>query len=49
MHRLGRPEEAAAAIRFVAGPDAGFMTGQTIRVDGGWASLNQSPEGMRFP
>lgn len=49
MHRLGRPQEAAAAIRFVAGPDAAFMTGQTLRVDGGWASLNQAPEGMRFP
>ena len=49
LHRLGRPEEAVAAIRFVAGPDAGFMTGQTLRVDGGWASLNQTPEGMRFP
>jgi len=49
LHRLGRPKEAAAAIRFVAGPDAGFMTGQTLRVDGGWASLNQAPEGMRFP
>jgi 3-oxoacyl-[acyl-carrier protein] reductase len=49
FHRLGRPEEAAAAIRFVASPDAEFMTGQTLRVDGGWASLNQAPEGMRFP
>ena len=49
MGRLARPEEVAAAIRFVAGPDAGFMTGQTIRVDGGWASLNQTPDGMRFP
>jgi 3-oxoacyl-[acyl-carrier protein] reductase len=48
LHRLGRPDEAAAAIRFVASPDAGFMTGQTLRVDGGWASLNQAPEGMRF-
>lgn len=48
MGRLGRPAEAAAAIRFVAGPDAGFMTGQTIRVDGGWASLHQAPDGMRF-
>lgn len=49
MGRLARPDEVAAAIRFVAGPDAGFMTGQTIRVDGGWASLNQAPDGMRFP
>jgi 3-oxoacyl-[acyl-carrier protein] reductase len=42
-------DEAAAAIRFVAGPEADFMTGQSLRVDGGWASLNQAPEGMRFP
>jgi 3-oxoacyl-[acyl-carrier protein] reductase len=48
LHRWGTPAEAAAAIRFVAGPDAAFMTGQTIRVDGGWASLNQAPEGMTF-
>jgi 3-oxoacyl-[acyl-carrier protein] reductase len=48
-HRLAKPSEVAAAIRFVAGPDAAFMTGQTLRVDGGWASLNQAPEGMRFP
>jgi 3-oxoacyl-[acyl-carrier protein] reductase len=48
-HRFARPSEVAAAIRFVARPGAGFMTGQTLRVDGGWASLNQAPEGMRFP
>jgi len=49
VHRFASPQEVAAAIRFVAGPDAGFMTGQTLRVDGGWSSLNQAPEGMRFP
>jgi 3-oxoacyl-[acyl-carrier protein] reductase len=49
VRRFASPDEVAAAIRFVAGPDAAFMTGQTLRVDGGWASLNQSPEGMRFP
>ena len=49
VHRFARPTEVAAAIRFVAGPDAAFMTGQTLRVDGGWSSLNQAPEGMRFP
>ena len=47
-HRFARPSEVAAAIRFLAGPDSAFMTGQTLRVDGGWASLNQAPEGMRF-
>ena len=46
--RLGTPAEAAAAIRFLAGPASDFMTGQTMRVDGGWASLNQAPDGMRF-
>ena len=40
--------EAAAAIAFVAGPGAAFMTGTSLRVDGGWASLNQAPDGMRF-
>lgn len=47
--RLVTPAEVAAAVRFVAGPEAGFMTGATLRVDGGWASLNQAPDGMRFP
>lgn len=38
MKRLGRPEEVAAAIAFLAGEKAGFITGQTLFVDGG-ASL----------
>jgi 3-oxoacyl-[acyl-carrier protein] reductase len=48
-HRFIEPAETAAAIRFLVGPDSAFMTGQAIRVDGGWASLNQAPDGMRFP
>lgn len=47
--RFVLPEEVAAGVLFVAGPDAGFMTGQSLRVDAGWASLNQAPDGMRFP
>jgi NAD(P)-dependent dehydrogenase (short-subunit alcohol dehydrogenase family) len=35
MRRLGRPEEVAAAIEFLLSEDAGFITGQTIFVDGG--------------
>jgi NAD(P)-dependent dehydrogenase (short-subunit alcohol dehydrogenase family) len=35
MRRLGRPEEIAAAIEFLLSEDAGFITGQTLFVDGG--------------
>jgi NAD(P)-dependent dehydrogenase (short-subunit alcohol dehydrogenase family) len=35
LGRQGDPEEQAAAIAFLAGPDASFITGQTINVDGG--------------
>jgi 3-oxoacyl-[acyl-carrier protein] reductase len=33
--RRGRPEDVAAAVRFVCGPAAGFITGQNIQVNGG--------------
>jgi len=33
--RVGRPEEAAAAIAFFASEDAGYITGQTLGVNGG--------------
>jgi 2-hydroxycyclohexanecarboxyl-CoA dehydrogenase len=35
MRRLGRPEEVAAAVAFLASEDAGFITGQTLSVSGG--------------
>jgi NAD(P)-dependent dehydrogenase (short-subunit alcohol dehydrogenase family) len=35
MGRLGQPEEIAAAIAFLLSEDAGFITGQTLFVDGG--------------
>ncbi|MGQ7792026.1 SDR family NAD(P)-dependent oxidoreductase [Faunimonas sp. B44] len=37
MGRIGRPEEVAAAIVFLASPAATFTTGQCISVDGGAA------------
>jgi 3-oxoacyl-[acyl-carrier protein] reductase len=33
--RIGRPEEVAAAVTFLASESAGFVTGATIAVDGG--------------
>jgi len=35
MNRLGRPEDVAGVFAFLAGPDASFITGQTIVCDGG--------------
>ena len=36
LKRRGTNEELAAAVSFLAGPDASFVTGQTLNVDGGW-------------
>lgn len=33
--RLGQPADIAAAVEFLAGTDSGFITGQSIIVDGG--------------
>jgi len=35
MRRLGRPEEVAAVVRFLASREASYVTGATIKVDGG--------------
>lgn len=35
--RRGVPEDIAAAVTYLVSDQAGFITGQTINVDGGWA------------
>jgi 3-oxoacyl-[acyl-carrier protein] reductase len=35
LGRFGRPEEIAAACAFLASPAAGYITGQTLHVNGG--------------
>jgi 3-oxoacyl-[acyl-carrier protein] reductase len=37
MGRIGRPEEIAAGVVFLAGPGATFVTGHTLAVNGGAA------------
>ena len=35
LERMGRPEDIAPVVRFLAGPGAAYITGQTLVVDGG--------------
>ena len=35
LERLGQPEDIAAAVAFLAGPDAGWINGQVLRANGG--------------
>jgi 3-oxoacyl-[acyl-carrier protein] reductase len=35
MRRFGKPEEVSAAVRFLACPQAAYITGSVIKIDGG--------------
>lgn len=43
LGRLGTPEDIGAAVRFLAGPEASWITGQLLGVDGGH-SLRRGPD-----
>ena len=36
LGRYGQPHEVASLVAFLAGPEATYITGTTINVDGGW-------------
>ncbi len=35
LKRLGQPEDIAAVVAFLAGPDSGWISGQNLSADGG--------------
>lgn len=43
LGRAGEPDDIAAAVRFLAGPESAWMTGQSFAVDGG-QELRKNPD-----
>jgi 3-oxoacyl-[acyl-carrier protein] reductase len=37
LERLGQPEDIANVVSFIAGPDGGWVNGQVLRANGGFA------------
>jgi len=41
--RCGLPEDAAAALLYLVSPQAGMVSGHTLMIDGGWATVGHLP------
>ena len=39
LRRIGKPEDVAGAVLFLASDAAGFITGQTLSVSGGYTMM----------
>jgi NAD(P)-dependent dehydrogenase (short-subunit alcohol dehydrogenase family) len=40
MGRAARADEIAEAVYYLASPRSSFVTGEVLRVDGGWAAYH---------
>jgi 3-oxoacyl-[acyl-carrier protein] reductase len=38
LHRFGRGDEIAGMVAYLAGPEAGFITGASLTIDGGYSA-----------
>jgi NAD(P)-dependent dehydrogenase (short-subunit alcohol dehydrogenase family) len=38
LGRLGKPEDVVGAVLFLASPISGMVTGDSLKVDGGWTA-----------